>query len=167
MVEANPLHTPQTWWPARGPEARWMAKRTREKEPAPGSVGAVVRQLRQERGWSQVELARRADIGQNDVSRVETGKSKIPQEQTLVAIAEALGVSLGLIYERTLYPEISYQIPPLRHELKTMRVNQQTVMTHLARFMKEHEAALGDRDPAETVAHLLTPPPVKNGTPVA
>jgi transcriptional regulator with XRE-family HTH domain len=129
-----------------------MPKRTREKDPIPGSLGAVVREERKRRGWSQEGLAERAGIGQNDVSRVETGKSKNPQEPTLLAIAQALETPLGVLYERTYYPEVSYQILPLRTQLKTMDADEQTLVMHLARFIHEHPELTRTHTPEGVVA---------------
>jgi transcriptional regulator with XRE-family HTH domain len=138
----------------RSRPAGWamMAKRTREKAPVPGSLGAIVRAERQQRGWSQEELAARAGLDQHDVSRVETGKSRLPQEKTMSALAQALDIPLGLLYERANYPELSYQIPPLREELKTLGVDEQTVITHLARFLRENADLVRDHDPEEITA---------------
>ncbi len=45
--------------------------------------------LRQERGWNQTTLGEKSGIGQNSVSRLETGESK-PRQQTLEKLAAAL-----------------------------------------------------------------------------
>jgi transcriptional regulator with XRE-family HTH domain len=131
---------------------RVMAKRTRLKPSIPGSLGALIREERLKRGWSQEELADRAGLDQHDVSRVETGKSKNPQESTVLSLSEALDIPLGILYERTRYPEVSYQIPPLREELKTLGVDEQTVITHLARFLRENADLVRDHDPEEITA---------------
>lgn len=136
----------------RGAGWATMTKRAREKEPIPGSLGAVIRQLRKDRNWSQEDLAEAAGIDQNDVSRVETGKSRKPQEQTLLGIAEALGLSLGKMYEMTDYPELSYQIPPLRQELKTLGVDEQTMVLHLTRFYLRNKENFAELDSDELTA---------------
>lgn len=46
------------------------------------SVGTRISQLRQDRGWTQKELADKAGIGSNHVSRIETGKMQ-PRRSTL------------------------------------------------------------------------------------
>jgi transcriptional regulator with XRE-family HTH domain len=48
--------------------------------------------LRDERGWSQTELARRAKLGQSTVSRIEAGKRTDVGWDTITALARALGV---------------------------------------------------------------------------
>lgn len=56
-----------------------------------GTVGERVRQVRQERGWTQAELAKRAKIAQSSVSELERGDSR--GSAYIVDIAVALGVS--------------------------------------------------------------------------
>lgn len=50
--------------------------------------------LREERGLSQSELARRAKLSAPSVWALEEGKTKMPKFQTLTAIAGALGVPI-------------------------------------------------------------------------
>ncbi|ALV35738.1 helix-turn-helix domain-containing protein [Streptomyces sp. CdTB01] len=68
------------------------------------SIGANIRRLREERGWSQARLAHEVcrvagvqgdPVGRQEVSRWETGK-RTPREW-LPFIAEALGVSLEVL----------------------------------------------------------------------
>ncbi len=56
-------------------------------------VGRRIRDLRERRGWSQSELARRAGIGISTLSEIESGQSA-PRLDTLVALAQALGAPL-------------------------------------------------------------------------
>jgi transcriptional regulator with XRE-family HTH domain len=62
----------------------------------PRVVGQRVRQLRQARGISLSELARRAGIGKATLSGVETG-TRNPTLETLWAITAQLGVPIGTI----------------------------------------------------------------------
>jgi len=59
-------------------------------------VGARVRSLRVERGWSAAELARRSGIAAPNVHRLESGRH-VPTTRTLLLVAEALGVAVGRI----------------------------------------------------------------------
>jgi Zn-dependent peptidase ImmA (M78 family)/transcriptional regulator with XRE-family HTH domain len=56
-------------------------------------VSKRVRSLRERRGWSLSELARRAGIGVSTLSEIEAGQSA-PRLDTLVALAHALGAPL-------------------------------------------------------------------------
>lgn len=69
-----------------------MATADRVVAPPDLELGAVVRELRHAQGWSQVELARRACVGEETVRGVELGR-KAPRQLTLAAIALALGVT--------------------------------------------------------------------------
>lgn len=57
------------------------------------SLGTRIAQLRQDRGWTQKELAAKAGITQNHVSRIEKGRM-IPRRGTLNALAEAFSVNV-------------------------------------------------------------------------
>jgi transcriptional regulator with XRE-family HTH domain len=54
----------------------------------------MIRELRQKKGWTQTELARRAGVKQGVLSCIESGRTKNPRSDTLAAIAAALGVSV-------------------------------------------------------------------------
>jgi transcriptional regulator with XRE-family HTH domain len=55
-------------------------------------MGKTVRQLRQAKGLSQAELAKRAGLSREYVNKIEAGKYD-PPLSTINAIAEALGVT--------------------------------------------------------------------------
>lgn len=52
--------------------------------------------LREKRGLSQSELARRTGINQAEISRIERGSGN-PTERTLMRLADALGADLQLV----------------------------------------------------------------------
>lgn len=62
-----------------------------------GPFGDTVRLLMAEKGWNQSELARRAGIGRDNVSRYLNGKH-VPTPIHLKRIADALHVSPGILY---------------------------------------------------------------------
>jgi transcriptional regulator with XRE-family HTH domain len=73
---------------------------------APG-WGAVVRRLREERGWSQGELAYHAGVDQSQISKIETGAQDDARLSTAVGLAGALGVGLdALLGRRPLGPPV-------------------------------------------------------------
>ena len=88
--------------------------RPRKKQPIEGSFGEAVRTIREEKGMSQVDLGERTGMGQNNISRIETGAIFRPQEVTVRALAEGLGVTPNEIWMRTSFPEISWQTEELR-----------------------------------------------------
>ncbi|MEQ4208840.1 helix-turn-helix transcriptional regulator [Actinopolymorpha sp. B17G11] len=61
-------------------------------------LGAAVRQLREQRGWSQSELARAASMTQSAVARFEAGGT-VPTLPVLERIAHALDVELAVNFK--------------------------------------------------------------------
>jgi len=53
-----------------------------------------LRQLREDMGYSQEELAQRAGLKSGTIYKMESGKNNNPGLQTLTAIAKVLGVSV-------------------------------------------------------------------------
>jgi transcriptional regulator with XRE-family HTH domain len=61
--------------------------------PEPGALGRLVRRRRLELGLSQPVLAERVGWGQNDISRLERGRTqRVNDPQRLAALAHALGL---------------------------------------------------------------------------
>ncbi|QLY30409.1 helix-turn-helix transcriptional regulator [Nocardia huaxiensis] len=60
---------------------------------------AVLRQLRQDAGLTQVEVAARLDVPQSFVSKYESGERRLDVIE-LRYVAEALGVTLGEVVAR-------------------------------------------------------------------
>jgi len=56
-------------------------------------IAARVRALREERGWSQAELARRCELAPPNLHRLESA-AHVPSTATLVRVAAGLGVPL-------------------------------------------------------------------------
>lgn len=56
--------------------------------------GLAVRQLRERRGWSQEELAARADLNRSYLGEIERG-SAMPSLATVTKLARALEISLA------------------------------------------------------------------------
>ena len=57
------------------------------------AFGRHVKQWRRQRGFSQLDLAVRADVSQRHVSFIETGRSR-PGEDVVHRVAEALEVPI-------------------------------------------------------------------------
>ena len=66
---------------------------SREPNPAPG-VGQDIRVARRALGWSQTELANRAQVSRPTIARVETGVNI--STGTLEKVAKALGKRLHI-----------------------------------------------------------------------
>ncbi len=73
----------------------------RATTPAAG-FGVVLRDWREQNGWSQSELARRAELDHSYVSRIESG-ARYPRPETLVSIADALGVDADWLVLRAVF----------------------------------------------------------------
>ena len=57
-----------------------------------------IRELRKERGWSQAELAERANVSRVTVSMLENGSLQVTKMDTLIKLADALGSKVGDIF---------------------------------------------------------------------
>lgn len=74
------------------------------------SFGAVVRSLRMERGWTLRELAKRSNISQSALSRVETGQSTLSFDRAH-ALAQALGVDAMTFVQQMGWPQAVRETP--------------------------------------------------------
>lgn len=63
------------------------------------SIGKVIKALRIERGWTQEELARIANVGVNSITSAERGKRR-PQKATISGIAYALDTTVEQLEEQ-------------------------------------------------------------------
>lgn len=61
------------------------------------TLGDYIAKLREEKGWSQKELARRAGRSQTTIHKIETGLTLHPGIDILVDIAKALNISVHLL----------------------------------------------------------------------
>jgi transcriptional regulator with XRE-family HTH domain len=62
--------------------------------PKSGKLAKMVKQLREQKGWSQERLARIADISNNTITNIEVGNQLNPTIETLKKIAKALEVDV-------------------------------------------------------------------------
>lgn len=63
------------------------------------TVGQVIRQMREARGWSQAKLGVLSGNGPSGISQIETGRRN-PSAATLERISEALGVEVGDLFPK-------------------------------------------------------------------
>ena len=61
--------------------------------------GVTIRQLREDKGWSQEELAERSDLNRSYVGEIERGRV-IPSIVTAQKLATALGISMVVLLMR-------------------------------------------------------------------
>ena len=59
-------------------------------------ISQKLKQLREDRGLTQVELAKAADLPQSHISRLEAGRHS-PSMKTLNKLASALGIDVGML----------------------------------------------------------------------
>jgi len=62
-----------------------------------GAVGERVLALRNERGWSQLKLAKKLGVARTTIEKLESGQTATPSAETLLHLAEALGVDPWVI----------------------------------------------------------------------
>ena len=76
-------------------------------------IKILLRSVRKSKGMGQPELARRSNICQPAISKIETG-GQVPQIVTLERLARALGVEASELYQITEEPgDINYQDAPV------------------------------------------------------
>lgn len=69
-----------------------------ERERIPNSeFGRRLRALRHARGWTQTLLAARANTSQQNIQRLESGRTPQPTFTTLRWLSEALNVPVGVL----------------------------------------------------------------------
>ena len=63
-------------------------------------ISKRLKELRKEHNWTQQELAQKANLSFNAVTKIEQGAAKHPTLKTLLKLAEAFGVSLDKLVGR-------------------------------------------------------------------
>lgn len=58
----------------------------------PRRLATVIREQREQKGWTQEELAKRAKVTRSHLSLLEAGHRKNPSLDVLTRLAKALGV---------------------------------------------------------------------------
>lgn len=67
---------------------------TSQKVLAEMDLGESVRLARERRGWGQNDLAKRAELNQSTLQRIESGRSADPGVSLVLKIARALGITV-------------------------------------------------------------------------
>lgn len=60
-------------------------------------MGMTLREAREQRGWTPVELSTKSGVGRATVYRLESGETPNPAHSTVVRLEDALGVSRGTL----------------------------------------------------------------------
>lgn len=80
-------------------------------------LGAILRELREEKGLTREELSERSDTGLRHVAAIELGE-KNPSVDTLYRLIRSIGVSS----DRVFYPEISQNDPEFEALVRAIAV---------------------------------------------
>ena len=110
-------------------------------------LGERIREFRCARGLSQEQLAELADISRDAVSRIERADRE-PRLETLIALSQALGVSLGELLSID-------EGPPEQFDANELRILR--VMRHLCSV----DGRTADRVVAAVAAMCAPLPPVE------
>ena len=108
-------------------------------------VGEKVARLRKEKGWNQVDLAKRSGFPKSTICQVETGERK-PRPQTLFKIANALGIDLSE-FDPSLTPkedeDVGEKVARLRKEKgwSQSELNRRAGVSAIQRIEKTHKAS--------------------------
>jgi len=75
-------------------------------------LGERLRRFRTDKGLSQAELARAAQLSPAYLSELEGGAGKRPSGRVLLALGDALGVTIADLLGRRIAPESEPALPP-------------------------------------------------------
>ncbi len=104
-------------------------------------LGAVIRRARQEKGWSQDQLATAAGVSRRHVSQIETGRANASYD-VLARIARALDLSAIAVGKAE--PESPFEVPPpdeLREKVDDLLTRLQQVRDLVAATTMRAESA--------------------------
>lgn len=102
------------------------------------TIGLRIRQLRENKKFTQLQFAELIDKSSNEVSNIETGKVK-PQLETLISISKALDVSLDyLVSEKDTFDKQLY-IHEIVDRLSSMEEHGVKHILAYIEFYKEDE----------------------------
>jgi transcriptional regulator with XRE-family HTH domain len=67
------------------------------------NIGPIIKEIRKQKGITQVDLASKAGVTQAGLSQIESGTR--PDDETLTHLCASLGVSVGFIYLKAIENE--------------------------------------------------------------
>lgn len=110
------------------------------------TLGSRIRELRQERRMSQIELARRAGLSPSYVSKLEADRYRRPSAEALLRLALALNVAVEELYRAAGYPVAAEEAPATDPELALylsrigkLSPHDQRVIKNMIRSMLEQQ----------------------------
>jgi len=98
------------------------------------TIAEKIRTLREQRNWSQRELAKRSELASGTLSHLETGKFRGDLD-THQKLARALGITLGELYRGVEGLDLengSTPISPISEAVETFRYNEKAQAILLA-----------------------------------
>lgn len=88
----------------------------KKRPPATGAiVGAAVRQLRRDRGWTLEMLSEKTDISISGLSQLESGKTTRVRRENIARLAAALEVSESELDPRSCGDRVAEEATTLDH----------------------------------------------------
>lgn len=127
------------------PRRKSAAKSTRQPPTVLRLLGEQLRRLRLERELSQVRLAKGAQLSYKYIGQVELGRTD-PGAKALVRLADALGVSVGEIFE-TVTPSRGGGNHILPADAETIKTTLSTLTSTLDRIIAGQPRPLPPRAP--------------------
>jgi transcriptional regulator with XRE-family HTH domain len=161
--------------PRRGPKRRPSSATTRagvERAQNPAlDLGRTARRLRESQDLTLADVGRRADISSAMLSRLETGRVS-PSLETIVALAQALGVTPSILMQRIGADDGGAQLIRAGEGLETVRSGTRRGHTYhllaaqrgprkifepfLVTFNDKSEVFPGFQHPGIEFIHILT-----------
>lgn len=93
-----------------------------------------LRRLREQRGWTQEDLAARSGVPQGTISNIEAGRTQSPRLGSVEALATALGVTVEEVTgEVTRWPLDQAMQDEFRELIAGLRPESQHMLLALAR----------------------------------
>lgn len=127
----------------------------------PGKILSTrIKELREQAGLSQQELANRADLSVSQVAKLEQGAKADPRASTLLALAFALDVKPGRLLDDLPFPS------PLKKKEEKAKRKEKKAQKDKSRKDKTKKSRVSESKPAKrkTSAGKVASKPVSKGS---
>jgi transcriptional regulator with XRE-family HTH domain len=106
------------------------------RQPGKGvpSFGTRLRRIREQKGWSQTELAEKSSLTPAAVSQIEADDRQ-PSFKTLSSIASALGITVGYLLGEQ--PELPSELKAFFRDLQKLDANDVQQLKNFAAFLRQ------------------------------